>query len=268
MPMDRVICTATNEEVTMDYCKQCARDIPSPCGYDYALIKRIHDALQPRDGIHVTDLVHCIRRAFYERTQPVPERVADVMYRILGTATHALLEYEQDEYLMTEIPLEYKGIVGRVDAYYPESGTLVDYKTTRWLKKAYLPYGDHELQVNIYRWLLENNGYTVNRMFLHYIDLSGPSKCRSCKVPLIQESGVMVCPVCGKPNQSAHAGTAMLNVPIMLMEEIERFVLEQKQALEESVQSGEMPEAKPGFLCEYCQFNQVCPDSQARARKE
>ena len=261
--MNRVICSATNREVSMDYCKSCALDIPSPCGFDYALIKRIHDALQPRDGVHVTDLVGCLKRTWYEETEPLPERPSDVMYRILGTATHALLEDEQDENLITELPLEYEGIVGRVDAYYPTSDTLIDLKTTRWLMPAKLPYGDHELQVNVYRWLLENNGYPVNRMFLHYIDLSGPSKCRTCKLPLTKEPEGFICPKCGKEARNAHHGTAMINVPFMLMDEVEEFVLSRKEALLESLETGAAPEATPGFLCNYCQFYKVCPDSQA-----
>lgn len=612
--MNRVICSVTNREVSMDYCRSCALNIPSPCGYDYALIKRIHDALQPRDGIHVTDLVGCLKRTWYEETEPLPERPSDVMYRILGTATHALLEDEEDENLITELPLEYEGIVGRVDAYYLTSDTLIDYKcqpegelismadgtekfiedidifdeviggdgkpdrvvaivdggvqevleikiasgqiirvsanhpvlteegnfitedgcwkkaselevgdhvfqlmnytgdrkvdpddarllgylvgdggltnkysvrfsnkdediiedftaianskgwevakvsgdncdyrihnngkrlsatrvtnflkeyglhqknshnkvvpeqimqaskeaignflggyfdadgsitdpdgaapcrvtfatvsrelgrqvsellrrvgienrvysyglkdryentiyqicvwrasevikffetlnihsrskvdrferwrpsleekssmgkrlnrideikslgemqtigleierthqyytsgilthnTTRWLMPAKLPYGDHELQVNIYRWLLENNGYPVNRMFLHYIDLSGPSKCRTCKLPLTKEPEGFACPKCGRIDHNAHHGTAMVNVPFMLMDEVEEFVLSRKEALLESLETGAAPEATPGFLCNYCQFYKVCPDSEA-----
>ena len=261
--MKKVICNATNEEVSMAYCKDCALHPPSPCGYDYALIKRIHASLQPRGGIHVTDLVHCLRRTYYERTQNMPERPADAMYRVIGTATHGLLEHEEDQELITEMPLEYEGVVGTVDAYYPTSDTLVDFKTSRWLIPAKLPYGDHELQVNVYRWLLEANSYPVNRMFLQYIDLSGPSKCRSCKLPLIEESGVFVCPKCGKANGNGHHGTALVDVPMMLLDEVEAFVLERKQLLEEALEHGELAPADPGFLCNYCQFRNICPDSQA-----
>ncbi|MHA1279474.1 MAG: PD-(D/E)XK nuclease family protein [Candidatus Helarchaeota archaeon] len=265
--MNKVICNSTNEVVSMDYCKECALK-GAPCGYGYALIKRIHKALQPRSGIHVTDLVHCLRRSFYDKTQPMPERPSDAMYRILGTATHSLLEDEADEHLMTETPLEYKGVVGTVDAFYPETGTIVDYKTTRWLKKANLPYGDHEMQVNVYRWLLENNGYKVNRIFLQYIDLSGPTKCRKCKLPLVERGGILVCPACGKEYRGGHNGTARINVPIMLMEEVDQFVLSRKKALEDAIESGIAPESSPGFLCNFCQFSHICPDSESRVQRK
>ena len=265
--MNEVICSATNQLVTKEYCLNCSLNI-SPCGYDYPLIKRVHKALEPRSGIHVTDLVHCLRRAYYERTVEQPERVSEVLYRVLGTAMHSIIEDEEDPNVITELPLEYQGVVGTVDAYYPEHKRLVDHKTTRWLKKANLPYGDHEKQVNIYRWLLENNGFEVDRMFLHYIDMSGPSKCRSCKLPLIEEAGIMVCPVCGKPNRNGHHGTAMLPVPIELMSEIEEFVLTRKEALEKSLEEGIPPQSDAGYLCNYCQFRGICPDSQAIEGKE
>jgi len=260
--MNEVICSATNSVVSMDYCLSCALNQPAPCGYDYALIKRVHKALQPREGIHVTDLVHCLRRAYYHRTQPVPERVSDVLYRVLGTATHSILEDEQDNNLITELPLEHAGLVGQIDAYYPEKGILVDSKTTRWLTLTKLPYGDHEMQVNLYRWLLHQNGFEVNRIFLHYIDLSGPSKCRRCKLPLVEQDGIFTCPVCGYVNPEGHHGAVMIEVMLKPLDEIDRFIRERKAILE----SGEMPEAEPGYLCNYCQFNQICPDS--RARKE
>jgi CRISPR/Cas system-associated exonuclease Cas4 (RecB family) len=262
--MNKVICSATNNEVTMDFCKNCALNAPAPCGWDYSLIKKAHAAVQGREGVHVTDLVHCLRRAYYEEIQPVPERVSDVLYRIIGTATHSLLEAGEDDNLITELPLEYKGVVGTVDAYYPDTKTIVDYKTTRWLKKAYLPYGDHEMQVNIYRWLLKGNGYEVDRMFLHYIDLSGPSKCRSCKVPLIEEGGIFLCPVCGKPNKNGHHGTALVEVPMEVLSDIDEYVMTRKEILESAVESKEAPEGEPGFLCNYCQFKDICPDSDAR----
>ena len=263
MEMNDVICSSTGSVVDKSYCQTCALNVP-PCGFDYALIKRVHKALEPRGGVHVTDLVHCLRRSFYERTDPVPERVSDVMYRILGTATHSILEGMEDENLIAEMSLEHEGVVGTVDSYYPKHKRLVDHKTTRWLVPAKLPYGDHEMQVNVYRWLLVNNGYEVDRMYLHYIDLSGPTKCRKCKLPLTENGGLFACDVCGSEYNNAHHGAVILNVPTMLIDEVDTFVMERKAMLKESLKTGKMPEATPGFLCNYCQFKSICPDSEAR----
>jgi len=151
-----------------------------------------------------------------------------------------------------------------VDAYYPKTKTLVDYKTTRWLKKAYLPYGDHTRQVNVYRWLLTNNGYEVDKMFLHYIDLSGPSKCRSCKIPLIEQSGIFLCPICGKLVKGGHHGTAMVEVPVDI--DTESFIRRRKEILDNAYVNNQPPAGDPSFLCEYCQFNSICPDADVRER--
>ena len=236
----------------------------APCGYDYTLIKKIHKSLEPREGTHVTDLVGCLRRTWYQIADPLPERVSEVLYRVMGTAMHSIIEDEGDDNIITELSLEYKGVVGTVDAYYPVHKRLVDHKTTRWLTPSKLPYGDHERQVNIYRWMLEGNGHDVSSMYLHYIDMSGPSKCRSCRLPLVEETGMMVCPVCGKGYPDAHHGTAMLPVRFDLIQDTEEFVLSRKEMLETAVETGNPPESDAGFLCNYCQFRDVCPDSKSR----
>jgi len=261
--MADVICSSTGNTVSMEYCKECALNVP-PCGYDYTLIKQVHKSLIPRTGTHVTDLVHCLRRSWYEVLEPRPEHVSEVLYRVLGTAMHSIVEGMEDEHMIAEMPLEYHGIVGTVDAYYPEKKRLVDHKTSRWIKKANLPYGEHEMQVNIYRWMLEGNGYPVDRMYVHYIDMSGPTKCRKCKLPMIEDNGVIACPVCGTTYADAHHGAIMYPISVMDMDEIEKFVLDRKEKLEKAIETKEPPESDAGFLCNYCQFRDVCPDSQAR----
>jgi predicted RecB family nuclease len=54
----------------------------------------------------------------------------------------------------------------------------------------------------------------------------------------------------------------MVGANIELMEEVEGFVLSRKQALEEAIQTGTLPQSDAG--CNYCQFNQSCPDTAAR----
>jgi hypothetical protein len=56
----------------------------------------------------------------------------------------------------------------------------------------------------------------------------------------------------------------MVGANIELMEEVEGFVLSRKQALEEAIQTGTLPQSDAGFLRNYCQFNQSCPDTAAR----
>lgn len=50
----------------------------------------------------------------------------------------------------------------------------------------------------------------------------------------------------------------------MDLEETEEFVLTQKKALKKAIADKEPPESNAGFLCNYCQYRDTCPDSQAR----
>jgi CRISPR/Cas system-associated exonuclease Cas4 (RecB family) len=158
-----IICPIDHKEYDQQYCLACAKNRPAPCGYDFSLLNKVFEQ-SDRSGIHVTDLLGCLRRAYFSKVSPSPEYVSDMIIRTLGTLTHALLEDESDEF-ESEIPVDHGGIVGRVDLYYKD-GDVVDFKTTRWLDKTKLPYGEHEKQVNLYAWMLEQSGKPVNRLFI------------------------------------------------------------------------------------------------------
>jgi CRISPR/Cas system-associated exonuclease Cas4 (RecB family) len=61
-------------------------------------------------------------------------------------------------------------VQGTADLYIPREARLVDVKTTsRWVGASRAPkLLEHELQVNIYAWLLRESGYPVERAELWY----------------------------------------------------------------------------------------------------
>jgi CRISPR/Cas system-associated exonuclease Cas4 (RecB family) len=61
-------------------------------------------------------------------------------------------------------------VQGTADLYIPREARLLDVKTTsRWMGASSAPkLLEHELQVNIYAWLLRENGYPVERAELWY----------------------------------------------------------------------------------------------------
>lgn len=65
-------------------------------------------------------------------------------------------------------------IVGYVDAYDPETATIYDLKTTRFVKwqaeKGFIPRENHIAQVQCYYTLLDRYGIPVNRLVLVYVD--------------------------------------------------------------------------------------------------
>jgi CRISPR/Cas system-associated exonuclease Cas4 (RecB family) len=256
--MDRVICPIDRQIWTKEACLAHAIESrPAPCGYDFALLQKMFDE-SDRAGIHTTDLLGCPKRTVLTKTKPVPEQVHTMLARVLGTLTHAVLEQEDGE-AISEMKVSRDGIVGTVDLYYPQQKTVVDFKTTRWLKIANLPYGEHEWQVNIYAWMLEGTGQEVEKLYLQYIDLSGPSKCRKCKVVVEVHNGELVCPNCLAPQKDAHLGTALIEIEKKDTDEVTAFVQERKSIIETGLETG-FVDAEPSWLCHYCAHRSECDE--------
>lgn len=165
-----------------------------------------------------------------------------------------------DEFVDSELPINAEDIVGRADIVYKD-GRLVDIKTTRWLYPSKIPYGSHALQVNIYAYLLGKMGRPVNRLQIQYLDLSGPTKCRACKVPVMYIEGEFKCPNCNKFFSNAHLGAMLVDIPMMGYEEIKQTIEERRNELQTAMSAGLPPAKEAGFLCSYCSFKELCaPD--------
>lgn len=258
-----IICSAEKGELPVSECLTCALQTGGPpCGYDYSLLKAIIGKDQKSDRakeIHVTDLTGCIRKAWYDKTEPSPEYVHEKLTRWIGSHMHGIVE-GSDEHLDSELKLAADGIVGTSDVVYKD-GRIVDLKFVRWMYPNKLPYGSHALQVNIYAYMLRRMGREVNRLQIQYIDASGPSKCRKCNVPVRMIDGFFVCPKCRGPVQNAHLGACLIDVPVLSDVEILNVVRSRKEALETSMVLGIAPEREPGYLCNYCSHFEKCkPD--------
>ena len=209
-----------------------------------------------RTGIHVTDLTGCLRKAWYHKTTTAPEYVHAFHYRLTGNIAHSILE-QYGENGDAEMELQAMGLEGKTDVY--RNGRIVDWKTTRWLTPSKLPYGSHELQVNIYAEMLRQNGKEVKSAAIQYIDLSGPTKCRTCKaVYEPNDAGVLACPKCGKGSKDAHTGAVLIEIPLMNRDEIQKLVNERRDTLLRALEQNKMPRAEPSFLCDYCPFVDIC----------
>jgi len=234
------------------------------CGFDYVLLKAMFGSSQ-RDKraseIHVTDLTGCIRKAWYDKLNPTPEYPHEALTRWLGTATHEAAEVN-DDHVQSEVPVSHMGIIGTADIVY-EDGRLVDTKTTRWLYPDKVPYSSHALQVNIYAYLLRKQGKKVKSLQIQYIDMSGPTKCRKCRMtvrydPAAQE---FACPQCGSVPKGSHLGAVLCEVPLFSDREVEEQFVRRLEDLKAAIESSMAPEREPGYLCGYCASLEVCrPD--------
>ena len=176
----------------------------------------------------------------------------------LGTAVHASLEAKDTSVFISEFPLDAFGIVGTADVYY-RSGRILDTKTTRWLTPSKLPYGSHEMQVNIYAAMLREMGEKVTSAAIQYIDMSGPCKCKACNVYYEpSDFGVPMCPQCGKSVKEAHLGAAIFEIPLQPHDEVVKLIEERRDVLLASLNTGDAPAQEQGFLSNYCAHSKIC----------
>jgi CRISPR/Cas system-associated exonuclease Cas4 (RecB family) len=134
-------------------------------------------------------------------------------------------------------------------------------KTTRFLYPSKMPYGSHALQVNIYAYLLGKMGRPVNRLQIQYLDMSGPTKCRKCRVPVIMVDGEFKCPNCQKFFADGHLGACLIDVRMMGYDEIKENLEARRNELQTAMTAGMPPAREPGFLCSYCgAFNTCGPE--------
>lgn len=254
---DTVLCSAGRGELLKDDCLACAEGRMNTCGFEYTLLLTMLSDHE-RTGIHVTDLTGCLRRSFYDKTVTMAEFVHSKLYRVTGTALHARLEGDDRDTVQTEVPLSALGIVGTADVVYSD-GRIVDYKSTRWMIPSRLPYGSHNIQVNIYAEMLRQMGREVASLAIQYIDMSGPYKCKSCKIVYEPDNhGHLFCPTCGASNPEAHTGVCLVEIPIMDSEEIKALIVERRDILNSALESGQPPERETGWLCNYCNHTAIC----------
>jgi CRISPR/Cas system-associated exonuclease Cas4 (RecB family) len=259
MKNDKVICSAGKGVVTRKACMECAvsSELRHPdCGIDPGLLVALLDR-QDRPDIHVSDLVGCLKRAHLSKKAPEPQYVHSMIYVAAGSAVHSYLEDHDSDFFESEVPLRHEDVLGTADRIYSE-GRIIDFKTTRWLKLESLPYGSHSLQLNYYAHMLRKIGRKVTSLAIQYIDLSGPTKCRKCQQIVVPGPFGLECPVCHNTPKGAHLGVALVEVPLMAEEELEKLFESRRKALESALSNGHTAQAEPSFLCGYCEFVQKC----------
>lgn len=255
--------TYYNQVITEEQCLACATAGTNDCSYGYALLKSIWEwDSHVRTGIHTTDLTSCLKKSYFDKKSPVAKKLHTNMLLYIGTITHAMLEGAEDDTFTAEMSVEGLGVVGTADVVY-ENGVLEDFKTTRWMYPQYLPYGKHEQQVNFYAQMLREMGIETTQIFIQYLDMSGPTKCRKCKVQVeMQEDGGLACPLCMTTPPNAHLGALRCEVPVWTAEQASDQMNQRREVLEVALESDIPPLAEPDWLCKYCGHSDICPEAE------
>ena len=182
---------------------------------------------------HVTSLTRCLAQSYFERTQPVDETVESAWAKLRGSLLHyagrSLGWNELRVKMSFELADQTITIVGYVDAYEPESATIYDLKTTRFVKwqaeKGHIPRDIHIAQIQCYYTLLDLYGIPVNRLVLVYVD----------------DQTII-------PKQ----------VPLGSRKD---WMINRATTLHRAFQTSKVPTPEVGSACIYCPFIKFCPSS-------
>lgn len=101
---------------------------------------------------------------------------------IMGTAIHDYIQESfkrQDpfgERYLLEVEVESNGLMGHVDLFDMQNKEVVDWKTTKIKNISNFPSKQQRWQVQLYGWLLSQNGYEVNTVTLVAIPRDGDER--------------------------------------------------------------------------------------------
>ena len=125
----------------------------------------------------------CRRKVWYRLNgQPETNENQSKLAAIMGTAIHAAIEEaichldpEGKEYLV-ETEVAYGDLKAHVDLFVPETGAVIDWKTSKVKNLGYFPSNQQRWQVQVYGYLLSKNGFDVKTVNLVAIARDGSEK--------------------------------------------------------------------------------------------
>ena len=121
----------------------------------------------------------CRRKVWYRlNDQPETNDNELKLAAIMGTAIHAEIEraLADNPDVMIETSVEYNGMKAHIDCFVPSTGDVIDWKTSKVRNLSYFPTNQQRWQVQLYGYLLANNGYAVNRVSLVAIARDGDER--------------------------------------------------------------------------------------------
>jgi CRISPR/Cas system-associated exonuclease Cas4 (RecB family) len=136
-----------------------------------------------RNGIHVSDLVYCLRKTFFRKVRPVPQNLQSLFYFLDGEQRHKGFQGLVPT-LQNEVEVENFGIVGTMDLVFggEQEGNFtfngveglfyrpIEIKTTRAKPKGSIP--PHYLRQGAYYCLLrETKGFTLLTQHINHQEI-------------------------------------------------------------------------------------------------
>ncbi len=225
--VSRSIVCSHNQKV--QECAECNSLLPS------SLWSRMTwQRFQPEPNTyHVSPLTNCLAKGYFERTSPTAEPLGSAWTKLRGTMLHYIVRSLGWSELAVKMQFELDGetitITGHMDAFEPESATIYELKTSRFVKwqaeKGFIPRETHIAQVQCYATLLGLYGIAVNRLVLIYVD----------------DREIV-------PKEVAFGNR-------------KQWMIERATTLHRSLKESVLPKPEIGSSCKYCPFINECPRS-------
>jgi CRISPR/Cas system-associated exonuclease Cas4 (RecB family) len=130
------------------------------------LVKTLHDKENKRSRstqvqIGPSELGGCRRKVWYRlNNQPETNDNELKLAAIMGTAIHTAIEsaFADNKSIMLETTVEHNGMKAHVDAFLPDTGDVIDWKTVKSKNLNYFPSQQQRWQVQTYGYLIEKSG--------------------------------------------------------------------------------------------------------------
>jgi len=130
------------------------------------LVKALHEKenARPRSTqvqIGPSELGGCRRKVWYRlNNQPETNDAELKLASIMGTAIHSAIEsaLAGNKSILLESTVEYNGMKAHVDAFLPDTGDVIDWKTVKAKNLSYFPSQQQRWQVQVYGYLIDKSG--------------------------------------------------------------------------------------------------------------
>ena len=187
------------------------------------ILEKVNDHYETRDNrLYITDLVGCLRRAYYKRRAPRPIALESAWNIYRGKVF--------DELWTPRIPRNQQPcgqrlikrptvIAGRVD-FFDDDGAVADLKTIRTLRWLDRPKPEHVAQVKLYAWMT-----AAPAARLYYIDFGDARR---------------------------------FDVPLGNLEPFYRAYENIAGYLYDCLSAERVPATKRGWLCRNCENREIC----------
>jgi len=234
-------------ELSFDEYFKAIENGEEPNGLPLSVVKAIAKDIQENNNVvekenhlRVTSLTGCPRKMWFQyNMESIQEYVYARRYYAMfrGTIGHKVMEEtdpekneRREELFKLDVNYGEKKyvITGHPDSILVDKGRIIDYKTTENIPE-YGIWKGHEVQLNIYRYLVENHirnfegnkKFLINDLRVVYISMNDAKEKR---------------------------------VKLWTDDEVIEYLLERIKIID----NNEIPEGKFGALCRYCDFTDEC----------